>query len=29
MNDRQFEMEWIYCVLNGWGSQICELNAIE
>jgi len=21
--------EWINCVLKGWGSQMCELNAIE
>jgi len=29
MNDKQFKMKWIYCVLMGWGRQKCELNAIE
>ena len=29
MNDKQFEMKWIYCVLKRWGSQRCELIALE
>jgi len=29
MNDKQFEMKWIYCVLKGWGGQTCELNTLE
>jgi len=29
MNDNQFKMKWIYCMLKGWGGQTCELNALE
>jgi len=29
MNDKQFEMKWIYCVLKEWEGQTCELNALE
>jgi len=29
MNDKQFEIKWIYCVLKEWGGQTYELNANE
>jgi len=29
MNDKQFEMKWIYCVLKEQGGQTYELNALE